>query len=141
MIDNLSEQLIRDEGEILHAYQDSLGYWTIGVGHLIDARKGGSIPQVVSRQLLALDISRATQGLLVALPWLKQLDEIRLAALVNMAFNMGVHNVLMFSKTLSLLREGKYAEAAGEMLNSVWATQVGDRANRLARQIETGEWQ
>ena len=25
-------QLKRDEGEILHAYQDHLGYWTIGVG-------------------------------------------------------------------------------------------------------------
>ena len=32
------EQLKRDEGEILHAYQDHLGFWTIGIGILIDKR-------------------------------------------------------------------------------------------------------
>ena len=35
------EQLRRNEGEVLHAYQDHLGFWTIGVGRLIDKRKGG----------------------------------------------------------------------------------------------------
>lgn len=32
MYDKLTTQLIRDEGEVLHAYTDSLGYLTIGVG-------------------------------------------------------------------------------------------------------------
>jgi GH24 family phage-related lysozyme (muramidase) len=34
---NIYKQLKRDEGEVLHAYKDSLGYWTIGIGILIDS--------------------------------------------------------------------------------------------------------
>lgn len=37
----LASLLTSDEGRVPHAYQDHLGYWTIGVGHLIDRRKGG----------------------------------------------------------------------------------------------------
>lgn len=37
----LTAQLRRDEGEKLYAYQDTLGYWTIGIGRLIDRRRGG----------------------------------------------------------------------------------------------------
>jgi len=36
----LEQQLRRDEGEVLHEYKDSLGYSTIGIGRLIDKRKG-----------------------------------------------------------------------------------------------------
>ena len=32
---NLATQLENEEGRVRHAYQDHLGYWTIGVGHLI----------------------------------------------------------------------------------------------------------
>jgi lysozyme len=49
MVANIAEQLRRDEGEVLHAYQDKYGYWTIGVGRLIDARKGGGISVEESR--------------------------------------------------------------------------------------------
>ena len=38
--DKLIEELRADEGEKLVAYRDHLGYWTIGVGHLIDPAKG-----------------------------------------------------------------------------------------------------
>ena len=34
----LKARLRLEEGEVLHAYQDSLGWWTIGVGHLIDGQ-------------------------------------------------------------------------------------------------------
>ena len=37
--------LRRDEGRVRHAYQDHLGYWTIGVGRLIDQRKGGGLSE------------------------------------------------------------------------------------------------
>ncbi len=45
---SITQQLRRDEGEVLHAYQDSLGYWTIGIGVLIDKRKGGGITKAES---------------------------------------------------------------------------------------------
>ena len=34
-IEKLKEQIKRHEGEVLEVYADSLGYLTLGVGHLI----------------------------------------------------------------------------------------------------------
>jgi lysozyme len=36
---DIKQQLIRDEGVVPCAYQDHLGYWTIGVGRLIENEK------------------------------------------------------------------------------------------------------
>lgn len=137
----LRDQLIRDEGEVAHAYQDSLGFWTIGVGRLIDKRKGGSLSRAEIAMLLDNDIQRVTVELSNALPWLQQLDDARRAVLLNMAFQMGPAGLLKFRRTLDLVRAGRWADAARAMLQSKWATQTPQRARRLARQMDTGEWQ
>lgn len=140
MIDNLIDQLRRDEGEVLHAYTDQLGYLTIGVGHLIDRRKGGGISPEISARLLDHDICRTKDELFSKLPWITSLDPIRAAVLINMAFNMGVDGLLEFHNTLAMVKAGNYEAAANGMLNSLWARQVPDRAKRLADQMKTGEW-
>lgn len=137
---SLVDQLKRDEGQVLHAYTDSLGYWTIGTGRLIDARRGGGITPFESDFLLANDIERKRQQLYQALPWTATLEPIRRAVLLNMAFNLGVDGLLQFRQTLALVRAGNFGAAADEMLHSEWAQQVGDRALRLAKQMESGEW-
>lgn len=141
MIDNLEDQLRRDEGERLAAYQDHLGYWTIGVGILIDGRKGGGITRDESTYLLRNRIAKSEATLTEALPWLANLDPVRKAALLNMAFQMGVAGLLGFKRSLASVRDGRYAQAASEFLESLWAKQTPKRAFRIARQIETGEWQ
>lgn len=141
MVDNLVDQLRRDEGEVLHAYKDSLGYLTIGVGRLIDPAKGGGISHAESEMLLANDIAAKTIELNAKLPWIVEIDSTRRAALTNMAFNLGVDGLLKFGHTLALIRAGNWDMAADAMLNSLWAQQVGPRAKRLSEQIRTGEWQ
>jgi lysozyme len=135
----LEDQLVRDEGEVLHAYQDSLGFWTIGVGHLIDARKGGSIPKEVSRALLQYDIDRIQGFVRTHFLWSLSLDEVRLAAFTNMAFNLE-GNLDGFVNFLAKMKAGDWAGAAVAGRDSLWHKQVGDRAERIMRQIETGAW-
>ena len=137
---NIVQQLKNEEGVKNHAYQDSLGYWTIGVGRLIDERKGGLLYPDEIDYLLTNDIRRKTDGLNDALPWFHLLDEPRQAVLIQMAFQMGVKGLLAFSTTLSHVRVGRYAEAAVAMLESLWARQTPERAARLSKQMETGEW-
>lgn len=137
---NIKEQLIRDEGDIPYAYRDSLGYWTIGVGFLIDKEKGGRLPDAVRDFWLEYEINDKERQLRARLPIFEDLNKARQDALINMSFNLGVNGLLGFKNTLSLLSAGKYKEAAKEMLNSKWADQVGDRAKRLSKQIETGEY-
>lgn len=145
----LEEQLVDMEGEVLHAYQDHLGYWTIGVGHLIDKRKGGSIPVAISRQLLKLDVREKSEAVMRELPWTAALDYVRFAALVNMAFQMGIEGLLGFPKMLLHVKHGRWQEAHDEALKiytphkqgDEWPEQTPKRAQRIAKQILTGEWQ
>lgn len=141
MITSLNEQLRRDEGEVLHAYQDHLGYWTLGVGRLIDKRKGGGITAAESAYLLDNDITSKTYELVVALPWVDQLDPVRRAVLQNMAFQLGITGLLSFKNTLNFVKNGNYAQAAMNMQLSKWHSQTPERSGRLIKQMITGEWQ
>jgi lysozyme len=137
----LEDQLRRDEGERLSAYQDHLGYWTIGIGRLIDSRRGGGISTDESTMLLRNDIARVRVELLQRLPWFAHLDSVRQGALMNMAFQMGINGVMAFQQMLAKVQGGDYAAAADQMLQSKWATQTPERANRLAKQMREGTWQ
>ncbi len=129
------------EGRIRSAYQDKLGYWTIGVGHLVDSRRGAGLPEHIVDALLDSDIATTQKQLREALPWTDDLDEVRLAVLLDMGFNLGVQGLLKFVNTLRYIHDGDYQQAAEEMLKSKWATQVGPgRAGRLAKMMATGEW-
>lgn len=141
-IDRLATELRKDEGSIPYAYQDSLGYWTIGVGHLIDSRKGGGLSPMIIDSLLHEDIRKAIWSLDAYLPWWKTLDSRRKEVLANMCFNLGIGGLKSFRKMLAALKAKDYITASEEMLDSKWATQVGARATRLAdimRTEETGE--
>lgn len=137
----LQKQLERDEGKVAYAYQDSLGYWTIGIGHLIDHRKGGFIPDEVITILFDLDRANVDAALEANLPWVKNLDEARRGVLQNMCFQMGIGGLLKFKNTLALIKAGEYDKAADGMANSLWAKQTPSRSRRLQKQMRTGEWQ
>lgn len=137
---SLAAQLEREEGRVPHAYQDHLGYWTIGVGHLIDKRKGGGLPDRIIDALLEHDITAKTAEVEFALPWVRTLDEPRRAVLIGMAFQMGTEGLLAFRNTLARVRAGDFEGAAMGMLNSKWATQTPARAHRMAEQMRTGQW-
>ena len=141
MKEALLKQLRRDEGEVLSAYQDHLGYWTIGVGRLIDKRKGGGLTAEESAFLLNNDVDTRTKALEAAFPWFNGMNDARKGVLVNMSFQMGVEGLKAFKNTMSSVASGLYEKAAGQMLQSLWATQTPERAQRLATQLKTGEWQ
>ena len=124
--------LKRDEGVVLHAYQDSLGLWTIGIGRLIDPRKGGGISEKEAVMLLTHDLERIMTDLDTRIPWWTHQPEPVQRALVNMAFNLGVPGLMGFKGMLAALQARNYVEAAKAALDSKWAKQVGDRARRVA---------
>ncbi|SRR5579871_263585 len=138
MISNLQDQLHRDEGMRLVIYLDTVGKWTIGVGrNLSDV--GISLEE--ADFLLANDIKRATIALEANFPWATDLDDARKGALLNMTFNMGIRGLSQFHDFLAKMAAHDFNGAAHAMLDSVWAKQVGARAQRLSIQIQTGSWQ
>lgn len=136
----LVKQLRRDEGSVPHAYKDHLGYLTIGVGRLIDQRKGGGLSEDEIEYLLNNDIDKRDAELRKRLPWVSELDQARYGVLVAMSFQMGVDGLLGFKNTLELIRTKQWSQAAAGMMNSLWAKQTPTRAARLAKQMQTGVW-
>lgn len=135
----LEELLIREEGFVPHAYQDHLGYWTIGYGTLIDKRKGGGITKEQGLALLRDELKRRRAQLVDAIPWLVTLDPVRQIVLEAMAYQLGIAGLLSFRKTLAAVKSRDYQLAAKGMRASKWAQQTPGRAERMARAMESGE--
>ena len=148
----LRDLIAKHEGLRLLPYQDSKGYWTVGVGHCIDPRAGcapldpdvvlsdGSISVETCGQFLSDDIAKATLILVTSCtPWFQALDPVRQAVLIDMAFNLG-DKLLEFHDTLRNFAEGNWQGAADGMLESLWAQQVKARATEDAEMVLAGQW-
>lgn len=146
VIDNIVDQLKRDEGLKLIPYKDTSGLWTVGYGHKMKPGDGLSHPEYVewgephAEHQLQADLQNVNLQLTKNLPWVWDLDVARRGVFQNMCFNMGINRLLGFVNTLALAEQGQYARASGEMLKSKWRDQVGDRAIRLADQMRLGAW-
>ena len=151
----LLAQLEVDEGLKLYPYKCTADRWTIGVGHNfqdnpfsideiifigIKSRTFDAILEELTKKgithgdalwLLERDVDKAYAQLKKALPWIESKPDAVQRILVNMGF-MGVAKLLKFKNTLEFIRLDKYEEAAKEMLDSLWAKQVKDRAVRLS---------
>jgi lysozyme len=131
-MDDLREQLIRHEGVILHAYPDHLGFWTIGIGRLIDKRKGGHITRAEAEYLLSNDINRVVEELSQRISFWTRLPERKKQALANMAFQLGVNGLMNFRQTLGYLEREDWKGAEQQALKSKWAQQTPTRAREIA---------
>lgn len=143
MIDEaaVTARLVADEDEVLHAYRDHLGYLTIGIGVLIDERKGGGITQEESRYLFRNRLGAKLSQCSNRFEWWHIIDDVRRGVIVCMAYQLGTNGVANFKKMCSALRVQDYETAAREALDSTWAKQTPARAQRMARIMRSGKWE
>lgn len=143
--ESIYEQLKIDEGVVYEIYNDHLGYATFGVGHLVlesDPEHGQPVGTPVSEERVRecfekdLDTAISECKVLYEESWEGFPSEVQ-EVLVNMLFNLGRPRLSKFKNFNAKLVEGDYAGAAPEGLDSLWARQVGDRANRLMERLET----
>lgn len=130
----LRETITRHEGSRLDMYQDTLGIWTIGVGHNIQEK--GISPKVMEI-MLQEDLEEAISELKRSVSFFSRMPEQVQEALVNLSFNMGIPRLMQFRNTLAYLRDGEFGSAADELLDSRYAEQVGHRALEVADMIRT----
>ncbi len=133
--DELRSMLVLHEGLRLHPYQCTAGKTTIGVGRNLE---DVGISQDEAMYLLERDIDRVEADLDARMPWWREMTPARQAVLADMCFNLGIGRLSGFVNTLKAMREGRYADASTGMLDSLWATQVGARAQRLAKMMREG---
>lgn len=135
--EKLREELIRDEGLRLTAYRDSVGLWTIGVGHLLgETPRMTEITLAEAYALFEADINMAEMKARFHAGSAEN-EDVRWRVLVNMAFNLG-DRLGQFKRFLGAIGVGDWTNASVYMLESKWAKQVGGRAIRLSRMMLTG---
>lgn len=125
------------EGLRLNPYYCTADKLTIGYGRNLEET---GITEKEAEFLLSNDVFLVEHDLKDRLSYFSELSDVRRAVLVDMAFNLGVAGLFKFKKTLALIKSGEYNEAAMEMLDSRWASQVGKRAIRLAEMMRMDEW-
>lgn len=151
-----------DEGFKSRVYKDSLGFPTIGVGHLLTKNGGMSsedIWKIVERdlgkstgkrrhltndeinELLRKDI-RKIRSSIPRFPTLysayNSVGKARKYVLENMCFQMGVGGADKFKTTLGMIMAEDWDGAYKNILKSLWAKQTPNRANRVALSLRNG---
>ena len=147
-VENLRMELERDEGRIDAIYLDHLGYPTFGVGHLVkasDPEHGWEVDTPVQPdrifEVFEEDVQDAIKHLNKIFPpgdenddlW-QMPEEVQLI-LCNMCFNMGPTRLRKFKKMIAAINVRDWAEAANQMVDSRWYTQVPNRAGRLVSRM------
>lgn len=141
----LEQQLISDEGVVYEIYLDSLGYPTLGVGHLItasDRENGLPVGTRVAEdrvwELFRKDVDLAIVEARVLFgqqfaEWPGEVQEI----LINMIFQMGRPRVSRFVNMRGALDRRDWKEAARHGRDSLWwREQTRNRAERLMSRLE-----
>jgi len=136
----LIDMLIKHEGSKRYAYTDTVGKLTIGVGRNIDPKGGLGLSQKEIAYLLQNDVDRVEQELVDSVPWVEHMEWQRMDAFVNICFNLGLPRFLTFKKALAAAEDQDWELCADEFMDSVWASQVGQRAVELTTLIRTGEY-
>ncbi len=143
-------QLKIDEGFRARAYHCTAGKLTIGYGYNLDANPlhlssveiayahTNGMPEIEAERLLKLMVAQVQKELEQHFHWFSNLNEVRRGALINMAYNLGISGLLKFKNFLACMESGDYQQANLEGINSLWAQQVHDRAERLMTEIKTG---
>lgn len=103
----------KQEGEKLKAYLDSVGVWTIGVGHTKTAQKGMTITSKESAELLDIDLDEAENAVNTFVK--SSLNQNQFDALVSLVFNIGV-SAFKQSSLVRYLNVKDYKEAASRFL-------------------------
>ena len=133
--ERLEDRIKRHEGVRNCVYNDQFGNPTIGVGHLLKK----PVQEVLCwrkdkiNAALAHDIDRAQNGAKhdFGKGWHLQ-PLIVQDVLTDMAFNLGSSGLARFNRFLSLVRSGRYQDAADDLLTTKYARQVPNRVNELA---------
>lgn len=126
---NLAQDVSASEFDSLEAYLDSLGFWTIGRGHLLPPPAPGKSWKgfTISREV---DDRYFNEDLVAALAYAQKLPEFgscdtscRQNALIELCFNMG-GKWTHWGPTRTLMQAKDWQGVHNHLLNSLWASEV-----------------
>lgn len=150
-VTKIYQELSADEGKILHCYLCSEGHKTVGIGHKVlpDDPEAAlqtygayeyvpgdqSITEQRCFELFQQDVQIAINDCRVIYDSWQSLPQEMQHILVNMAFQLGQSGLSKFRNMNSAVAEQNWQRVAAEMMDSRWARQTPNRAERLQKRV------
>ena len=138
--DEIKAMIIGHEGVRNRPYKDSVGLWTVGVGHLIG--NGKTLPKEMDRVFSDSEISEMFEmdyakhkKIAERTPGYNKANKAGQGAMIDLGFNMGKWWP-KWPNTSKALKAGDFDAAARGLEDSKWYTQVGNRAKTIVSLIE-----
>jgi len=141
-LEELKEDIAKEEGLKYQIYRCSEGYPTAGIGHLItewdEEYYGMPIGTEVSKEqvdkwfeadlyVAINDMEKFTEDM--------QVDENVKECITHMVFQLGLPRLNKFKNFKQALIDGDIAKAQAEMKDSLWYRQTTNRAERLIEKM------
>ena len=124
----LLEDIKAEEGFSAVVYKCTEGFDTIGYGTKMPITKEEA-------ELILNHRLNQTKAQLTSYLYDLDIKQEAWDILFNMAYQLGVNGVLKFKKMIEALRVKNYKEASKQVLDSLWAKQTPQRANRLMKRM------
>ena len=138
MYEELKEQIKEHEGFVPRTYKDSLGKRTIGFGHLcVEPEQWDDDKEYTREELERVfdkDFDEALKNA-ESLIGERSINFIAKQVIIEMVFQLGIGGVGKFKKMWSALDNEDYGEASFQMMDSLWAKQTPNRAEKLSQKM------
>jgi lysozyme len=142
--DDIMNMVKDHEGVRTKPYKDSLGLWTVGVGHLIG--DGKTLPPEWNRTLSDVEVMNLFKKdyqhhkqAAEKIPGFSNLNMNGQAALIDLTFNMGPSWWKGWPNFTSFMQAGNIDQAANSLIKSKWYSQVGKRAPKIVSLLRSGD--
>ena len=142
MYEELKEQIKKHEGFVPRTYKDSLGKKTIGFGHLcVEPEQWDDDKEYTREELERVfdkDFDEALKNA-ESLIGKRSINFIAKQVIIEMVFQLGIGGVGKFKKMWLALDKEDYGEASFQMMDSLWAKQTPNRAEKLSQKMRSAK--
>ena len=142
MYEEVKEEIKLCEGYVNKIYKCSEGFDTIFYGHKVlpedTYEHDVEYPKEIGEEVFEKDFQRtldAAERLIADRPINNTAKEV----IINMVYQIGEGGVSKFKNMWKALDNEHYGEAAFQMLDSLWAKQTPNRANKLSKKMQSAK--
>ena len=142
MYEELKEEIKLHEGFVPRTYADSLGKKTIGYGHLcVEPEQWDNDKEYTKEELNVVFEKDFNEALKNAehLIGERSINDTAKEVIIEMVFQLGIGGVGKFKKMWSALDNKDYGEASFQMMDSLWAKQTPNRAEKLSQKMRSAK--
>lgn len=145
-LNELLEELKKEEGFRANIYQCTAGVDTIGYGFNVaylsqkELELNGGVIEPMSKEvateILELKVKKLIKSVDAIYSWIDNLPEVVKIGIYDMIYQLGAKGFGSFVNTQKYLRALDYDKAIENIKNSKWAKQTPRRANNLIKRLQ-----